>query len=86
MSVCLFSSAISSALGEAFVCKPAVASVLEGLINDAIFTALSADPLLVWNYGSMGVVALIAGVLFWFTFQDLDAEENELNLIPAGGF
>jgi POT family proton-dependent oligopeptide transporter len=86
MSVCLFANAISSALGEAFVCKPAVANVLEGLINDAIFTALSTDPLLVWNYGSMGVLSFIAGVFFWFTFRDLDAEEDELNQIPAGGF
>jgi len=34
----------------------------------------------------MGVLALIAGVLFWFIFQDLDASEDELNLIPEGGY
>ena len=34
----------------------------------------------------MGVLAFIAGVLFWFTFKDLDAREDELNEIPAGEF
>jgi len=67
MAVFLFATAVSSAIGEAFV-------------------ALSSDPLLVWNYASMGVLAFIAGGLFWFTFQDLDAMEDELNQIPAGGF
>jgi POT family proton-dependent oligopeptide transporter len=80
MSVCL-------ALGEAFVCKLAVDNALECLINDAIFTALFTDPLLVWNYGTMGVlISFIAGVLFWFTFRDLDAGEDKLKQIPAGGF
>lgn len=84
MGVCLFTSAISSAIGEAFVRESAVSNVLDGLIDDMIPAALSTDPLLVWNYGSMGVLALIAGVLFWFTFQDLDAREDELNQIPGG--
>jgi len=86
MGVFLFTSAISSALGEAFVRKSAFIHPVEALMNGVISTALTADPLLVWNYGSMGVLALIAGVLFWFTFQDLDASEDELNLIPEGGY
>jgi len=60
MAVFLFMSAISSALGEAFV-------------------ALSADPLLVWNYGVMGVLAGITGVVFWFSVRRLDAREDILN-------
>lgn len=59
---------------------------LTDLIDDGIPAALATDPLLVWNYASMGVFAFIAGVLFWFTFQDLDAKEDELNEIPAGEF
>lgn len=86
MGVFLFATAISAAIGEAFVCKSAVANVLDALMDDTVSAALSADPLLVWNYGSMGVLSFIAGVLFWFTFQGLDAEEDELNQIPAGGF
>jgi len=84
MSVCLFTTAVSAAIAEAFVGKSAVANVLEGLIDDTIPPALAADPLLVWNYGSMGALAFIAGVAFWFTFQELDASEDELNAIPAG--
>ncbi|KAI1798166.1 oligopeptide transporter [Ganoderma leucocontextum] len=67
MSVFLFMSAISSALGEAFV-------------------SISADPLLVWNYGSMGVLAFIAGVIFWIQFRHLDAVEEELNHLDDGHF
>lgn len=62
MAVFLFMSAISSAIGEAFV-------------------SLSEDPLLVWNYGVMGVLAGIAGVAFWFLFRKLDHEEDRLNEI-----
>ncbi|EJD04975.1 PTR2-domain-containing protein [Fomitiporia mediterranea MF3/22] len=60
MAINLFMSAISSALGEAFV-------------------SLSTDPLLVWNYGVMGVLAAVAGVGFWLTFRHLDADEERLN-------
>jgi len=48
------------------------------------FVSVSEDPLLVWNYGSMAVIAGIAGVLFWFTFKNLDAQEDVLNLLPRG--
>ncbi|KAL5526292.1 hypothetical protein ACEPAF_8015 [Sanghuangporus sanghuang] len=62
MGIFLFTSAISSALGEAFV-------------------SLSADPLLVWNYGSMSVFAFVAGIGFWLSFRHLDAEEEALNAL-----
>ena len=45
------------------------------------YVALSADPLLIWNYGSMAVFAFIAGIGFWLTFRELDAEEESLNAI-----
>jgi len=86
MGVFLFTSAISSALGEAFVRKSAFTHTFGVLMNDTISAALSTDPLLVWNYGSMAVLALIAGVAFWFIFQDLDAREDELNDIPQGAY
>ena len=60
MSVFFFASAVSAALGEAFV-------------------SLSEDPLLVWNYGVMGVLAFVAGCLFWLQYRHLDAQEEELN-------
>ena len=62
-----------------------ISLVLTSLAN-MISIALSTDPLLVWNYGSMAVLALIAGILFWFIFQDLDAKEDELNEIPEGRY
>lgn len=65
MGVFLFMSAISSAIGEAFV-------------------SLSTDPLLVWNYGVMGVLAAISGVIFWFQYRHLDQQEDELNMIDEG--
>ncbi|KAI0653886.1 oligopeptide transporter [Cubamyces menziesii] len=65
MSVFLFMSAISSAIGEAFV-------------------SLSSDPLLVWNYGVMGVLAFIAGCIFWFQYRELDKQEDALNDISEG--
>jgi len=67
MSVFLFTSAISSALGEAFV-------------------SLSADPLLVWNYGTMAVLAGVTGVIFWFSVRKLDAREDEFNNLKRGKF
>ena len=86
MSAFLFTNALSSAIGEAFVRKSAFTHILRALMNNPVFKALSTDPLLVWNYGSMAVLALIAGVLFWFTFKDLDAREDELNQIPEGEY
>jgi len=67
MSVFLFMSAISSAIGEAFV-------------------SLSADPLLVWNYGTMGALAFVAGVLFWLSVRKLDNKEDEFNHLADGHF
>ncbi|KAG5638605.1 hypothetical protein H0H81_011495 [Sphagnurus paluster] len=64
MAVFLFTSAISSALGEAFV-------------------SLSIDPLLVWNYGVMGVLAGVTGIAFWFYVRQLDAQEDQLNNMGA---
>ncbi|CAL1710845.1 unnamed protein product [Somion occarium] len=60
MGIFLFMSAISSAIGEAFV-------------------SLSADPLLVWNYGVMAVLAAVSGLIFWFQYRHLDHQEDELN-------
>ena len=50
----------------------------------SFLVALSADPLLVWNYGVMGVLALMAGAIFWWSVTDLDAKEDELNNLATG--
>ncbi|KAJ6549939.1 oligopeptide transporter [Mycena capillaripes] len=58
-------------------------SALASALGEA-FVSLSTDPLLVWNYGSMGVLSMVAGILFWITVRNLDAKEDELNNIPEG--
>lgn len=50
------------------------------------FPALSLDPLLVWNYGAMGVIALVGGILFWLSVRKLDADEDRLNNLADGHF
>ncbi|KAG6867372.1 hypothetical protein C0993_003649 [Termitomyces sp. T159_Od127] len=67
MAAFLFTSAIASAIGEAFV-------------------ALSSDPLLVWNYGTMAVLASVTGTIFWIAVRKLDAKEDELNSLSASNF
>ena len=42
---------------------------------------LSADPLLVWNYVVVAVLASAGGIGFWFTWRGLDKREDELNMI-----
>ncbi|KAJ7436054.1 PTR2-domain-containing protein [Mycena galericulata] len=48
------------------------------------FVSLSADPLLVWNYGVMAVLAAVAAVLVWLSVRKLDAKEDELNNLAEG--
>lgn len=60
-----------------------VMQAVAAAIGEAL-VSLSADPLLVWNYGVVGVIAAVTGVLFWFTFRDLDAQEDELNQLARG--
>ncbi|VUC28695.1 unnamed protein product [Clonostachys rosea] len=48
------------------------------------FVGLSADPLLVWNFGLISILAFIGGTGFWFQFRNLDKEEDELNELPEG--
>ncbi|KAI0254495.1 peptide transporter PTR2A [Lactifluus subvellereus] len=50
------------------------------------FNALSTDPRLVWNYGTMAVLSGIGGILFWFSFGGLDAEDAELDNLGEGHF
>ncbi|KAK4646398.1 hypothetical protein QC761_210110 [Podospora bellae-mahoneyi] len=45
---------------------------------------LAGDPLLVWNYGVVAIAAAIGGLCFWLQFRGLDAQEDELNMLPKG--
>ncbi|KAL0572866.1 hypothetical protein V5O48_009096 [Marasmius crinis-equi] len=58
-------------------------SALAAALGEA-FVALAEDPLLVWNYGSMAVLAAIAGVFFWISVRRLDSQEDQLNEMQAG--
>ena len=60
-------------------------TVSRASFRGAVFThlilALSMDPLLVWNYGTMAVLSGIGGLLFWLSFRRLDAEDAALDNI-----
>lgn len=66
-AVALSTSAVSAALGQAFV-------------------SLSEDPLLVWNYGSVAVVALFGGIGFYLTFRKADKEEDAMNMLKESEY
>lgn len=59
------------------------ATAFSAAIGEA-FVSVSADPLLVWNYGSMAVLAFVTGTIFWLQFRGLDAAEDVLNELPEG--
>ncbi|KAL8939613.1 MAG: hypothetical protein Q9211_002665 [Gyalolechia sp. 1 TL-2023] len=50
------------------------------------FVSLSADPLLVWNYGTIAVLAALGGVGVWLAHRKLDKQEDKLNFIPESSF
>ncbi|KAL3494429.1 POT family-domain-containing protein [Aspergillus germanicus] len=56
------------------------AAVQQGL------TALSADPLLKWNYGFVALLAFFGGHLFYYTHYQLDQEEDRLNQLEPSSF
>ncbi|KAF2129661.1 PTR2-domain-containing protein [Dothidotthia symphoricarpi CBS 119687] len=50
------------------------------------FVSLSEDPLLVWNYGVVAVLAFAGGVLFWFHQRGTDKKEDALNMLPDSNY
>ncbi|KAF7170541.1 hypothetical protein CNMCM5623_002956 [Aspergillus felis] len=47
---------------------------------------LSKDPLLVWNYTVVAILAFVGGIGFWLTNYKLDKQEDELNNLPASRY
>jgi POT family proton-dependent oligopeptide transporter len=47
---------------------------------------LAEDPLLIWNYSVVAILAFAGGVGFWFTWRSLDAREDELNMIEESTY
>lgn len=50
------------------------------------FVPLSTDPLLVWLYTTVAIIAALGGLLFHFVFKQLDREEEALNALPDSVF
>ncbi|KAK5993344.1 putative peptide transporter ptr2 [Cladobotryum mycophilum] len=48
------------------------------------FVGLATDPLLIWNYAVVAILAFIAGTCFFFQFRGLDTHEDDLNELPEG--
>jgi POT family proton-dependent oligopeptide transporter len=46
--------------------------------------SLAKDPLLVWNYATVAILAVIGGTMFWIQMRGLDKQEDELNMLPKG--
>jgi POT family proton-dependent oligopeptide transporter len=64
-------------------------SLATSAISSALAQALvglADDPLLVWNYGVVAVLAAFGGTCFWLTFRKLDADEDQLNMLPDTNF
>jgi proton-dependent oligopeptide transporter, POT family len=64
-------------------------NLLQNAFSSAIaqgLVSLSADPLLVWNYGVVAVLAAIGGICFWFNFRHLDKEEDKLNMLAQSAY
>lgn len=47
---------------------------------------LADDPLLIWNYAVVAILAFLGGLGFWFTWRSLDAREDELNMLQASQY
>ncbi|KAJ7772205.1 peptide transporter PTR2A [Mycena metata] len=94
MSIFMGTTAFSAVLGEGFLCVSLLlASCHEHVISriplinyitDIAHPGLAADPLLVWNYAVMAVLAGVGGCLFWFSVRALDRQEDELNNLSTG--
>ena len=55
-------------------------ALAQGLVS------LAEDPLLIWNYGLVAVLAAAGGVAFWIDNRKLDKEEDKLNMLPNAAF
>lgn len=60
-------------------------SAFSNAIGQAL-VSLSEDPLLVWNYGVVAVLAFIGGILFWFHQRPTDKNEDALNMLPDSNY
>lgn len=63
--------------------------LFQNAISSAIaqaFVSLSTDPLLIWLYTTIAILAFLGGVGFWWAFRNLDKQEDMLNDLPESEF
>lgn len=48
--------------------------------------SLSEDPLLVWNYTVVSILAFVGGIGFWWCFHQLDRDEDKWNMIKTTNY
>ncbi|KAF2473563.1 PTR2-domain-containing protein [Lindgomyces ingoldianus] len=60
-------------------------SAFSNAIGQAL-VSLSEDPLLVWNYGVVAILAAVGGILFWFHQRPTDKKEDILNMLPDSNY
>lgn len=48
--------------------------------------SLAEDPLLVWNYAVVAILACVGGILFWFHQRPTDRQEDILNMLPDSNY
>jgi POT family proton-dependent oligopeptide transporter len=58
-------------------------NAISSAIGFALVT-LAKDPLLVWNYATVAILAVFGGTMFWLQMRGLDKQEDELNMLPKG--
>ena len=60
-------------------------SAISSALSQAL-VSLADDPLLVWNYGVVAVLAAIGGIAFWLDNRKIDKEEDKMNMLPDAEF
>jgi POT family proton-dependent oligopeptide transporter len=60
-------------------------SAISSALSQAL-VSLADDPLLVWNYGIVAVLAAIGGIAFWLDNRNIDKEEDKMNMLPDAEF
>ncbi|KAL2006021.1 hypothetical protein VTN00DRAFT_9675 [Thermoascus crustaceus] len=60
-------------------------NAISAAISQAL-VSLSADPLLIWNYGFVAVLSFVGGILFYIVHYSLDKEEDKLNNLEKSQF
>lgn len=60
-------------------------SAFSNAIGQAL-VALSEDPLLVWNYATVAMLAAVGGTLFWLAQHNLDKKEDIMNMLPETNY